>query len=61
MCHQQLLTFAPSLLVCPPPRETNSGAVYTKEWVARFVLDLAGYSETANLLDALAIEPAATN
>ena len=35
------------------------GVVFTKPWVADFLLDLAGYSAETNLVDALAIEPAA--
>ena len=40
------------------PREPM-GAVYTKPWVVELLLDLAGYRSDANLIDALAIEPAA--
>ena len=35
------------------------GVVYTKPWVVELLLDLAGYRPEANLVDALAIEPAA--
>lgn len=35
------------------------GAVYTRPWVVELVLDLAGYSPEMNLVDAVAIEPAA--
>lgn len=35
------------------------GVVYTKPWVVELLLDLAGYSSSKNLVDALAIEPAA--
>ncbi|MGA9669070.1 MAG: Eco57I restriction-modification methylase domain-containing protein, partial [Terracidiphilus sp.] len=35
------------------------GVVYTKRWVVELLLDLAGYTSSANLVDALAIEPAA--
>jgi adenine-specific DNA-methyltransferase len=52
--------FAPSLFPPPPLQNlSNGGVVYTKEWAARFVLDLAGYTESANLVDSLAVEPAA--
>ena len=35
------------------------GVVYTKPWVVELLLELAGYSNQVNLVDALAIEPAA--
>jgi hypothetical protein len=35
------------------------GVVYTKSWVVELLLDLAGYTSTANLVDAIAVEPAA--
>jgi hypothetical protein len=35
------------------------GVVYTKRWVVELLLDLAGYRSEINLVDALAIEPAA--
>ena len=35
------------------------GIVFTKPWVVELLLDLAGYSSRANLVDALAIEPSA--
>jgi len=35
------------------------GAVYTKPWVVELLLDLAGYTADCNLVDALAVEPAA--
>ncbi len=40
------------------PREKR-GAVFTRPWVVDLVLGLAGYIEDANLVDVLAIEPAA--
>jgi hypothetical protein len=40
------------------PREPK-GAVYTKPWVVKLLLDLAGYVATENLIDAVAVEPAA--
>jgi len=40
------------------PRETK-GVVYTKPWVVELLLDLAKYSPAENIVDALAIEPAA--
>lgn len=42
----------------PLPGE-NRGAVYTKPWVVELLVDLAEYRPEANLVDALAIEPAA--
>jgi adenine-specific DNA-methyltransferase len=35
------------------------GVVYTKRWVVELLLDLAGYTAIANLVDAVAVEPAA--
>jgi adenine-specific DNA-methyltransferase len=35
------------------------GVVYTKPWVVDLLLDLAGYSSESNLVDAIAVEPAA--
>jgi adenine-specific DNA-methyltransferase len=35
------------------------GVVYTKPWVVELLLDLAGYDDQANLVDSLAVEPAA--
>ncbi len=35
------------------------GVVYTKRWVVELLLDLAGYASSANLVDAVAVEPAA--
>ena len=35
------------------------GVVYTKPWVVELLLDLAGYTTQSNLVDALAVEPAA--
>ena len=35
------------------------GVVYTKPWAVEFLLDLAGYDPREDLVDALAIEPAA--
>jgi len=34
------------------------GVVYTKRWVVELMLDLAGYTSSANLVDSLAVEPA---
>jgi adenine-specific DNA-methyltransferase len=35
------------------------GVVYTKRWVVELLLDLAGYRSENNLVDAVAVEPAA--
>jgi adenine-specific DNA-methyltransferase len=35
------------------------GVVYTKRWVVELLLDLAGYRSEANLVDSVAVEPAA--
>ncbi len=55
--HRQSLLFTPEYpkLQCIEKK----GVVYTKEWVAQFILDLAGYSEDQNLVDSIAVEPAA--
>ena len=37
----------------------SKGVVYTKRWVVELLLDLAGYKSEANLVDAVAVEPAA--
>jgi adenine-specific DNA-methyltransferase len=48
-----------------PPRASQfagleaKGVVYTKRWVVELLLDLAGYRSEANLVDAVAVEPAA--
>ncbi len=43
----------------PVPLIEQKGVVYTKPWVVELLLDLAGYTARANLVDALAVEPAA--
>jgi adenine-specific DNA-methyltransferase len=48
----------PSLVPRPAPLEPK-GVVYTKRWVVELLLDLAGYIAGANLVDAVAVEPAA--
>lgn len=44
-----------------PINHESKGVVYTKRWVAELLLDLAGYRSNRNLVDSLAIEPAAGN
>ena len=68
MPHSQILRttrgIQQSLLAPPPslqplaPFEAK-GVVYTKRWVVELLLDLAGYRAENNLVDALAVEPAA--
>ena len=51
-----------SLLTPPRPRPAAAdakGVVYTKPWVVELLLDLAGYLSGCNLVDAVAVEPAA--
>ena len=55
----QLQLIAPShppkpVILCGP-----KGVVYTKRWVVELLLDLSGYCSEKNLVDALAVEPAA--
>jgi adenine-specific DNA-methyltransferase len=50
------------LLPVPAPRLTPlepKGVVYTKRWVVELLLDLAGYTSSSNLVDAVAVEPSA--
>ncbi len=53
---QQSLLSPPLRLVTPLEAR---GAVYTKRWVVELLLDLAGYRSDRNLVDAVAVEPAA--
>jgi hypothetical protein len=55
---QQSLLTPPRPLGPVAPFEAK-GVVYTKRWVVELLLDLAGYRPENNLVDALAIEPAA--
>jgi len=48
----------PEVAPCLVPIESR-GVVYTKRWVVDLLLDLSGYISSANLVDALAVEPAA--
>lgn len=50
-----------SPLLRPPPTAAvePKGVVYTKRWVVELLLDLSGYCSDKNLVDALAVEPAA--
>ena len=52
----------PLILPALAPRLTTiepKGVIYTKRWVVELLLDLAGYISSANLVDSVAIEPAA--
>jgi adenine-specific DNA-methyltransferase len=52
-------SFLPSV---PVPRLAPlepKGVVYTKPWVVELLLDLAGYTSSANLIDSVAVEPSA--
>lgn len=42
-----------------PPLQEKNGVVYTRGWVVDLLLDLAGYTADANLVDLIALEPAA--
>lgn len=55
----QLQILAPCNLPSPAAGIEQKGAVYTKRWVVELLLDLSGYSHEQNLVDALAVEPAA--
>src|SRR5258708_29532238 len=53
------LTFPPEMNPLVLPLQEKNGAVYTKPWVVELILDLACYTSESNLVDRLAIEPAA--
>lgn len=53
---QKPLFSAPRLVSLPAEPK---GVVYTKKWVVELLLDLAEYRSVRNLVDALAVEPAA--
>ena|SRR5258708_2721015 len=55
------LTFPPEMNPLVLPLQEKNGAVYTKPWVVELILDLAGYTSESNLVERLAIEPAAGN
>lgn len=57
---QQTLFTPPATLRPEWPVEAK-GVVYTKRWVVELLLDLAGYSPEDNLVDSVAVEPAAGN
>jgi len=55
----QLPLIAPLRHSLPTTAVEPKGVVYTKRWVVELLLDLSGYSPDKNLVDSLAIEPAA--
>jgi adenine-specific DNA-methyltransferase len=55
---QQAL-FTPQAPPRPEIPAEPKGVVYTKRWVVELLLDLAGYRAESNLVDAVAVEPAA--
>ncbi len=50
---------APLESTTAPRRVEKNGVVYTKPWVVELILDLAGYTVDADLVEAVAVEPAA--
>ena len=55
----QLQLIIPLRRPLPAAAVEPKGVVYTKRWVVELLLDLSGYCSDQNLVDALAIEPAA--
>jgi adenine-specific DNA-methyltransferase len=55
----QLPLIAPPRLPRPTMPVEAKGVVYTKRWVVDLLLDLAGYRPENNLVDSVAVEPAA--
>ncbi|CUS35953.1 Modification methylase XhoI [Candidatus Nitrospira nitrosa] len=55
----QLPLLAPVRHPLPISPTESKGVVYTKRWVVELLLDLSGYRSDENLVDRLAIEPAA--
>ena len=55
----QLQLIAPSARIRPAAVVEPKGVVYTKRWVVELLLDLGGFQPEKNLVDALAVEPAA--
>lgn len=55
----QLPLIAPPRFPRPVTPHEIKGVVYTKRWVVELLLDLAGYRSNNNLVDAVAVEPAA--
>jgi len=55
----QLQLIAPFRRPLPVSVVEPKGVVFTKRWVVELLLDLSGYCSDKNLVDALAVEPAA--
>ena len=55
----QLQLIAPLRRPLPVAVVEPKGVVFTKRWVVELLLDLSGYCSDTNLVDALAVEPAA--
>ena len=55
----QLQLIAPLPRLLPFAVAEPKGVVFTKRWVVELLLDLSGYCSDKNLVDALAVEPAA--
>jgi adenine-specific DNA-methyltransferase len=55
----QLPLIAPPRLLWPVSSLEARGVVYTKRWVVELLLDLPGYRSENNLVDSVAVEPAA--
>ncbi len=55
----QLQLIASPLRPLPVAVIEQKGVVYTKRWVVELLLDLSGYCSNKNLVDTLAVEPAA--
>ncbi len=55
----QLQLIAPLRRPLPIAEVEPKGVVYTKRWVVELLLDLSGYCSDRNLVDVLAVEPAA--
>lgn len=55
----QLQLITPSRRALSAAAVEPKGVVYTKRWVVELLLDLSGYCQEKNLLDVLAVEPAA--
>lgn len=53
-----LMSMSQGAVTLPRPCE-QKGAVYTRRWVVDLLLDLSGYVQEANLVDSVAVEPAA--
>lgn len=57
--HATQLAFPFDILSLSGPVPRKDGVVYTRRWVVELMLDLAGYTPDIDLVNCLAIEPAA--